>query len=139
EMVDAGDITVDNPNAPANQNLKIFNKPFPNHSSNSNTNQDILAKESVHEIHAVFDTQPKASIEKILNQAFSLTQEPEPPLPSSSQSENVPLPMKELTAQTSLPIDESSYTTSLQDCERMLSNLSISQTPPFTALAAQEG
>ncbi|KAH9293749.1 hypothetical protein KI387_041050, partial [Taxus chinensis] len=36
EMVDAGDITLDNPNAPANRNLKIFNKPFPNHSSNSN-------------------------------------------------------------------------------------------------------
>ncbi|KAH9294758.1 hypothetical protein KI387_038346, partial [Taxus chinensis] len=51
EMVDAGDITLDNPNAPANRNLKIFNKPFPNHSSNSNINQDILAEESVHEIH----------------------------------------------------------------------------------------
>ncbi|KAH9313738.1 hypothetical protein KI387_022365, partial [Taxus chinensis] len=52
EMVDAGDITLDNPNSPANQNLKIFNKPFPNHSSNSNKNQETSAEEkSVHEIH----------------------------------------------------------------------------------------
>ncbi|KAH9320024.1 hypothetical protein KI387_021793, partial [Taxus chinensis] len=52
EMVDTGDITLDNPNAPTNRNLKIFNKPFPNHSSNSNTNQETLAEEkSVHEIH----------------------------------------------------------------------------------------
>ena len=73
-----------------------------------------------------------------MNQASSLTQEPEPPLPPSSQGEIVPLPIEELIAPASLPINESSYTTSLQDCEWMLSNLSISQTSPPTALAAQE-
>ncbi|KAH9303765.1 hypothetical protein KI387_008169, partial [Taxus chinensis] len=102
EMVDAGDITLDNPNAPANRNLKIFNKPFPNHASNSNTNQDTSAEEkSVHEIHAIFNSQPRASIEEILNQASSPTQGFSPPSPSSGQEDSpaIPLPIKELTTQ----------------------------------------
>ncbi|KAH9300142.1 hypothetical protein KI387_011725, partial [Taxus chinensis] len=121
EMVDVGDITIDNPNAPANRNLKIFNKPFPNHSSNSNTNQETLAEEkSVHEIHVVFNSQPRASIEEILNRASSLMQESSPPSHPSGQEDSpaIPLPIKDQTTQSSLLTEDPSYTTSLQDCEQ---------------------
>ncbi|KAH9320701.1 hypothetical protein KI387_015340, partial [Taxus chinensis] len=62
EMLDNGDLVLDSPNAPANQNLHIFKKPFPNHAPSSNQIGDTSNNDSnVCEVHAIFDDIPVAS------------------------------------------------------------------------------
>ncbi|KAH9309071.1 hypothetical protein KI387_036982, partial [Taxus chinensis] len=47
EMLEKGELTVDNPNAAPNQNLQIFKKPFPNHAPSSNQ----TGETSTHDTH----------------------------------------------------------------------------------------
>ena len=58
-MLDNGDLILDNPNTPTNQNLHIFKKPFPNHTASSNqTSKPATNDNNVHEFHDIFKFVP---------------------------------------------------------------------------------
>ncbi|KAH9296687.1 hypothetical protein KI387_044267 [Taxus chinensis] len=105
EMLDNRDLVLDNPNAPANQNLHIFKKPFPNHAPSSNQVGDTSNNDSnVREVHTIFDDIPVASqlphvpsIDEILAQA---------PLPAQEPISSTPPPIEAPPSFSSSPVEE---------------------------------
>ncbi|KAH9315590.1 hypothetical protein KI387_024217, partial [Taxus chinensis] len=105
EMLEKGELTLDNPNAPTNQNLHIFKKPFPNHAPFS----DQMGETSTHdshtrEVHGIFNDTPNVPqlphipyIEEILAQSPPPTLEPTSPIPP---------PIEEHLSPPSSPVEE---------------------------------
>ncbi|KAH9306999.1 hypothetical protein KI387_011403, partial [Taxus chinensis] len=105
EMLEKGKLTVDNPNAPTNQNLHIFKKPFPNHAPSSDqTSETSTHDRHTREVHAIFSDAPVASqlphipsIEEILAQSPPSALEPTSPIPP---------PIEEHLSPPSSPVEE---------------------------------
>ncbi|KAH9306939.1 hypothetical protein KI387_011343, partial [Taxus chinensis] len=86
-----GELTLDNPNAPANQNLHIFKKPFPNYAPSSDQTRETSTHDShTREVHDIFSDTPNVgqlphipSIDEIIARSTPYELEPTSPIPPS--------------------------------------------------------
>lgn len=95
EILENGELVLDNLNLPANQNLHIFKKPFPNHTPSSDQIVETSTNDSnTREVHAIFDDAPVSSqlpyitsIEEILARSPPPTHEPTSPIPPPTEED----------------------------------------------------